>query len=413
MYGLNWPAAACSDQEMTEPITLPTMHSDMFDPPRALRELRATQPIARMRFADGHLGWLVTDHATACAILADKRFSSRQELRHMPLKSDVGEAISGQPAKPGIFPFMDPPAHTRYRRLLAGQFTVRRTQQLSSRIEEIVAGCLDAMAAAGPPTDLVQAFALPIPSLVICEMLGVPYSDRERFQRDTNLMQKQDHEPKQERIEAIKDLLVYVRSVVLKKKANPSDDIISGLIELGELSDDEITGMVRTLLVGGHQTVANMLGIAVFALLQNPDQHAAFAGADDTSATAAIEELLRYVTIVHTGSLRVALEDVELNDVKIKEGETVSVSLSQANRDPDRYPDPDTLNVTRDASGHIAFGYGVHQCLGQQLARIELRIGLVELFRRFPDLRLAVPAEKVPLREEMIIYGVHELPVTW
>jgi cytochrome P450 len=385
----------------------------MFDPPRELRELRTEQPIARLRFADGHLGWLVTDHATACAILADKRFSSRQELRHMPLKSDVIEAISGQPARPGIFPFMDPPQHTRYRRLLTGQFTLRRTQQLTSRIEKIVTGCLDAMEAAGPPVDLVQAFALPIPSMVICELLGVPYSDRERFQRDTNLMQKQNHTPKQERIDAIKDLLTYVHGVVLEKKTNPSDDITSGLIELGELSDQEITGMVRTLLVGGHQTVANMLGIGVFALLQHPDQRAAFAAADEPGVAAAIEELLRYVTIVHTGSIRVALEDVELNGTHIKAAETISISLSQANRDPERFPDPDMLDVSRDAAGHIAFGFGVHQCLGQQLARIELRIGLVELFRRFPDLRLAVPAEKVPLREEMIIYGVHELPVTW
>jgi cytochrome P450 len=397
---------------MTEPITLPTLHSNMFDPPGKLQELRASQPIARLLFADGHLGWLITDHATASTILADRRFSSRQDIRHMPLKTDALEAISGKPAKPGMFLFMDPPDHTKYRRLLAGQFTMRRMRQLTPHIEQIVARCLDDMESAGPPADLIPAFSLPIPSMVICELLGVPYGEREEFQHNTNIMQQQDL-PLPMRMKAIGDLLEYVRGVVMRKKKNLGDDVVSGLFRGGEASDEEITGMLRILLVGGHMTVANQLGLGTFALLQHPQQLAVFRSADEAGAAAAVDEILRYATILHTGVIRVALEDADIDGTRIKAGESVSISLSAANRDPKRFPDADAFDVSRDASGHIAFAFGVHQCLGQQLARIGLRVGLTALFRRFPGLRLAVPPDQVPLRENMIIYGVHELPVTW
>jgi cytochrome P450 len=240
----------------------------------------------------------------------------------------------------------------------------------------------------------------------------VPYEEREEFQHNTNVMQQQDL-PLPKRLKAIGELLEYVRSVVDRKKKNLGDDVVSGLFRGGGLSDDEITGMLRVLLVGGHMTVANQLGLGTFALLQHPRQLAAFRAADEAGAAAAVDEILRYATILHTGVIRVALEDVDIAGIKVKAGESVSISLAAANRDPKRFPDPDTFDVSRDASGHIAFAFGVHQCLGQQLARIELRVGLSALFRRFPALRLAVPPEQVPLRENMIIYGVHELPVTW
>ncbi len=398
---------------MTETLIdrLPMERSDPFDPPAELGILRETAPISRLRFPDGHLGWLVTSYALAREVHADRRFSSRSELHHI-IREMGGQTVPQQPpARPGMFIGMDAPDHTRYRKLLTGQFTVRRMNQLLPRVEQIVAEHLAGLRAQGSPADLVANFALPVPSMVICELLGVPYEEREGFQRDTGAALSLN-KPFEEARAALDRVQEFVADLTRRKRGEPGDDMISGLIETGELTDEEVANMGMLLLVAGHETTANMLGLGTFLLLTRPDQ-LRLLREDPTLVDNAVEEMMRYLTIIHFGTTRTALEDVEIGGVVVRAGETVSISVPAANRDPERFERPDEFDVTRSASGHLGFGHGAHQCLGQQLARIEMRVGYAALFREFPDLRLAVPASEVRMRTDMSIYGVHELPVAF
>jgi cytochrome P450 len=377
-------------------MTVPTTRENPFDPPA---ELAARPPLSRLRFADGTLGWLVTDHATARFVLSDDRFSTRIDLIRSPIRTTAATPV------PGAFLFMDPPEHTRYRRLLTAQFTLRRMRALEPRIAEIAARLLDRMTS---PADLVRGFALPLPSLVICELLGVPYEAHERFEVASHTM-VDPALPEPERDAAAGELFGLLAEVVAEKRRSPGDDLLSGLLEL---SDDEVMGVGVMLLFAGHETTANMLGLGTFALLRHPDQLARLR-ADPGLVDGAVEELLRHLSIVQYEVNRAALVDVEVAGQVIAKGDPVLVSIPLANRDPSRFPAPETLDITRNTSGHLAFGHGVHQCLGQQLARIELRIGFSALLSRFPGLRLAVAPEEIPLRTGRGIYGVDALPVTW
>ncbi|WP_248963391.1 cytochrome P450 [Sphaerisporangium perillae] len=392
---------------LPQPVTLPLSRENRVDPPQDLRRWREEGPLRPMLYADGHVGWLVTGYSAVRSVLADSRFSTRLELLHPPISQRLQQAKK----RPGFFLREDPPEHTRFRKLLTGQFTVRRMKQLEPRIQKITEDRLDAMERGGPPADLVRDFALPIPSLVICELLGVPYADHDRFQRDSSTLLNLDTTPEQAQ-EAIEGLATYLYGLVVRKRSEPDDALISGLVSTGELDDTEITGVAMLLLIAGHETTANMLALGTYTLLQNPEQLAALR--EDPSLTeSTVEELLRYLTIVHLGPVRTALEDVEVEGYMVKAGESVTLSLQAANRDPERFEDPDTLDIRRQAMGHLSFGHGIHQCLGQQLARIEMRIGYPALLRRFPGLRLAIPAEDVAMRSNMAIYGVHRLPVAW
>ncbi|SDI03453.1 cytochrome P450 [Nonomuraea jiangxiensis] len=392
-------------------LTYPTVRERPLDPPAAATRLRERASMHRMTYADGHLGWLVTGYAAARAVLAHPDFSNRPELMHPPIA--IGRlAERGQfKVPPGFFLRMDAPEHTRYRKLLTGQFTVRRMKLLEPRIAEITEACLDQMAAAGGPVDLVQAFALPIPSLVICELLGVPYEDRAQFQEESRLLLNLETKA-DDAVAALGRVMAYLHGLIGRKRDTPADDLLSGLIEGGELQDDELTGIAFLLLVAGHETTANMLGLGTYALLTNPDQLAAMRD-DPAVVDNGVEELLRYLTIIHLGPFRTATADVEIDGNLVKEGETVAVHLPTVNRDPSRFHGGDDLDLARPASGHLSFGHGIHQCLGQQLAREEMRIAYPALLRRFPGLRLAVTPEEVPMRSDMSIYGVHRLPVTW
>ncbi|MGW1976951.1 cytochrome P450 [Streptomyces sp. NPDC001889] len=392
-----------------EPVTLPADRTEgcPFDPPAALARLREEQPLRRLRYDDGHVGWLGTGHATVRAILADPRFSSRLELMHNPFP---GLAVGELPAAPiGDLTGVDPPEHTRYRRLLAGKFTVRRMRALTERVEEITAEHLDAMERHGPGLDLVGMYAHPIPALMICELLGVPPSERDEFKRLAAEVSGTGATI-DEMMTAFAALTEYVRELVAAKRAHPTDDLLSDLTTT-DLTEEELAGIGGFLLAAGLDTTANMLALGTFALLSNPAQAAALR-ADPGLAETAVEELMRYLSIAHTG-VRAALEDVEIDGRLIRAGESVTIALGAANRDPERFPDPDTLDVRRRATGHLAFGHGIHQCLGQQLARVEMRVAFPALLTRFPGLRLAVPPEEVPLRGGPGLYGVQRLPVTW
>ncbi|WP_188188404.1 cytochrome P450 [Nonomuraea sp. SYSU D8015] len=389
-------------------VTMPTRRQRPLDPPQELERWREEAPVRRLRYADGHVGWLVTGYAAARAVMGDGRFSTRPELHHPSTPQIAQHQAMRRP--PGFFVRLDPPEHTRYRKLLTGQFTVRRMKLLEPRIAEITGATLDAMVRTGPPAELVRDFALPIPALVICELLGVPYADRESFHRQAATLVALGASTEQKQ-QAMNELNAYVRALVADKRARPADDLISGLSSGGELTHDELSGVAMLLLLAGHETTANMLALGTFTLLGNPGQLAKLRS-DPSLAPGAVEELLRYLTVVDF-MVRTALEDVELDGHTIKAGETVTVSLPTANRDPLRFADPGAMDITRDATGHLTFGHGIHQCLGQQLARNEMRIALPALLDRLPGLRLAVPAEEVPMRSDMLVYGVHRLPVTW
>lgn len=395
-----------------------TERTDAFTLPPALVALAERAPVARATLRTGDPFWLVSGYSEARTVLSDPRFSAdrfRSEALLKGVPEEYQARMRDEKMRAGSFIGMDPPEHTRYRRLLTGQFTVRRMRELGTRIHEIVTERLDAMQANGTTADLVPDFALPVPSLVICELLGVSYADRAEFQRRTATLLRMNV-PIQERLDNGDEQRAFMRRLVAGKRAEPADDMISGLIHNSgadpALTEDELVNIANLLLIAGHETTANMLGLGTFALLQRPEQLAALR-ADPSRIDGAVEELLRHLSIVHTGLFRSATEDVEVGGETIPAGATVIISVLAANRDAGHWPDPDTLDVTRPRGPHLAFGHGVHQCLGQQLARVEMTVGFTELLRRLPNLRLAVPPGEVPLRNDMFIFGVHSLPVTW
>ncbi|MET7641795.1 cytochrome P450 [Streptomyces sp. NPDC005438] len=391
---------------------LPTRRERPLDPPDAFGELRADQPIAPMVFPDGHEGWVVTDYALVRELLVDQRFSSKGSLKHLAFPSDRAMDFDFEKdLPPGQFEHMDPPDHTRYRKLLTPEFTLRRMRQLTPRIEAIAADRVAAMRRKGPPADLVHDFSLPMSSQVICDLLGIPTEHQDRFEADSSKLLNLDTAP-EEVIGALHNITGLLGEVAERKLAEPGDDLLTKLATSGEVDGAELIGMSLLLLVAGHETTANMLSLGTYALLREPDQLAKLRG-DESLVEGAVEELLRFLTIVHIGVQRIPTEDLEIRGVPVKAGQTVLLHLPSANRDPGRFPGGDQLDVTRRAIGHLTFSHGIHQCVGQQLARLELRIGYTTLLREFPDLRLAVPEEEVPMRDNMTVYGVHSLPVAW
>ncbi|GAA1952296.1 cytochrome P450 [Kitasatospora viridis] len=393
------------DEPLHSVMTMPTERRPgcPFDPPAELVDARRRAPITRLTHIGGRPGWLITGYELVRSVLADPRFSSRKEL------INLGD-FEVPPPPPGEFLLTDDPQHGRYRKPLVGKFTARRMRQLTARVEQVTADCLDAMAQAGPSVDLVTAFAKPIPVMIICELLGVPYQDRDSFQEQIDTFM--NGEPDEaELVAAYTATQEYLAGLVAAKRAHPTDDVLSDLLD-GDLTDEELQGVALVLLAAGFDTTANMLSLGTFALLRNPAQLAALR-ADPGLTDGAVEELLRYLTVAKS-FMRTALVDAEVGGQLVKAGTTVVLSYNTANRDPERFTDPHVLDLARQEGGHLAFGHGVHQCLGAQLARIEMRVALPALFDRFPTLRLAVPAEEVRLRPEIAdIYGVKSLPVTW
>lgn len=397
--------------ESVAPIELPTLRAGPFDPPRELAELREREPICPLRFSDGHVGWLVTSYELGRKLLMDSRFGVR------PPRLPVGELLESDLPRPGVMIGLDPPDHTRVRRLQTGYFTVRRTDDLRRGLERIVAGRLEAMAAAGPPVDLLHEFALPIPSLAICDMLGIRHDERHRFEgpHDAAFDSQRSDE---ERDAAYQEFLGFVQEIAERKRLDPGDDVVSEVVATAELSDEELCGVVEQLVSAGHHTTANMLALSTYFLLVDRSRWEALRDAvarDPAAIEPAVEELLRYLTLVQVGAFaRTALEDVEVGGVVVRAGQSVLVSLAAANRDPERFPDADRFDPGRDAGGHLSFGYGRHMCLGQHLARLELQVGLVGLLTSFPTLSLDVPAEEIRLHDgRNLLHGVYELPVTW
>ena len=390
------------------------MRRDAFDPTAELREIRETTGVRTVINAFGMEVYLVTRREDIKDVLSDhERFSNGRPpgfvLPGVPPVSEEEQAS----ARAGNLLGLDPPEHQRLRRMLTPEFTIRRMKRLEPRITEIVDQQLDAMENAGPPADLVPNFALPIPSLVICELLGVPYEDREDFQRRT-ARQLDLSIPIPERLELQRQGREYMRSLVERSRLAPGDDILGMLVgEHGtELTDDELIGIASLLLLAGHETTSNMLGLGTLALLRHPDQLAAVRD-DPDAVRPAIEELLRWLSIVHSAIPRITTTDVEVAGVPIPAGQLVFVSLPSGNRDPGFIDSPEVLDIRRGAPGHLAFGHGVHHCLGAPLARMEMRTAFPALLRRFPTLALAEDFDDVQFRSFHFIYGLKSLEVGW
>ncbi len=382
-----------------------------FDPPPAARELQAEAPLARVRLWDGSTPWLVTRYADQRALLADPRVSADVTRPGYPSPAPLPKGGTGI-----SFILMDNPEHARLRKMVTAPFTIRRTAAMRPAVQKIVDDRIDALLAGPKPVDLVEAFALPVPSLVICELLGVPYADHDFFQDNSKVIIRRDAEP-EERAAGHQALVGYLDRLMGEKLERPAGDLLSGLagrVHAGELSRVEAAQMGVLLLIAGHETTANMIALGTLALLEHPDQLALLRESDDPALVAsAVEELLRYLNITHNGRRRVALEDIEIAGVTVRAGEGLIMANDIANRDPAVFPDGDRLDLSRDSHRHVAFGFGVHQCLGQPLARLELQVVYRTLYRRIPTLALATGVERIPFKHDGSVYGVYELPVTW
>ncbi|MEU7637323.1 cytochrome P450 [Streptomyces sp. NPDC039016] len=395
---------------MTETISFPQDRTCPYHPPTNYRPLRESGPLSHVTFYDGRKVWVVTGHAEARALLVDRRLSSNRQNPAFPIPMRRLENIR-RVRTPLIG--VDDPEHNTQRRMLIPSFSVRRIAALRPQIQQTVDGLLDRMLAQGPPADLVSAFALPVPSMVICSLLGVPYADHEFFEeRSRRLLRGRSAEESEE---SRGELEGYLAELIARKQKDPGDGLLDELIaerlRAGTVQHEELARLAMILLVAGHETTANMISLGTFALLEHPDQLAQLRS-DDNLMPAAVEELLRFLSIAD-GMLRVATDTIEIAGHTIRAGDGVVFSTSLINRDETAYPAPDELDLDRSARHHVAFGFGIHQCLGQNLARAELEIALRSLFRRIPDLRLAVPAATIPFKPGDTLQGMIELPLAW
>ncbi|MFC4116058.1 cytochrome P450 [Nonomuraea zeae] len=405
--------AGIPDYDLTRSAKCP------LDPAPAMRDRQQEGPLVRVRLWDGGTAWLVTGHAEHRAVLGDPRVSVEPRRGIPRLSALEAEAMDSlaEDGSDGIgFIMMDDPEHARLRRMVTSAFTVRRVAAMRPATQKIADDLIDAMLAGPKPADLVEAFALPLPSLVISGLLGVPYDDHEFFQANSRTIINRNSTSEQRR-EAQYRLGAYLDGLLGHKLARPGDDLLSGLaarVTAGELPRLEAVRMSVLMLFAGHETTANMITLGTLALLQHPDQAALLREGDDPKPVAtAVEELLRYLTITHGGLRRVALEDIEIAGRTIRAGEGILAVNETANRDPSVFPDPDRLDLQRDARLHATFGHGVHHCLGQPLARMELQVAYPTLLRRVPTLALAAEVEQIPFKHDGFVYGAYELPVTW
>lgn len=385
-----------------------------FDPPPQLREAAGQDPVFRVRIWNGSTPWLVTGHAEQRALLSDPRVSVNDRLPGFPHWHAGMEQIA--PHRPDAVFNTDPPEHTRFRRMMTAPFTFKRVNAMRAVVQKITDELIDQMLAGPQPADLVQALALPLPTRMIATILGVPDEDHAEFAEKAAVSMKKDVDTLAQ-MASFRWQHEYLAGLVRARMAEPRDDVISDLAKRasdGEIAVEEAASMGVGMFVAGHETSANMIGLAALALLEHPDQLAILRDTDDPAvAVRATEELLRYLGIVHMGQRRIAKEDIEVGDLTIKAGEGIVIELAAGNRDPRAFPDPNVLDLRRTAVAHHAFGFGLHQCIGQQLARVELQVVYGTLFRRVPTLSLATTIDKIDFKSDGLAYGVYHLPVTW
>ncbi|GAB3397468.1 cytochrome P450 [Amycolatopsis echigonensis] len=357
---------------------------------------------------------MVSRHEDVRTVLNDRRFSADRQHPDFPQLVEGG-AAARRPGEERTLIEMDAPEHGPARKAVLGEFTVRRLDALRPRIQEIVDGRIDALLAGPRPGDLVDSLSVPVQSLVICEMSGVPYADHESFQGHTVKMLKQSTLP-EERGAAMAAIQGYLADLIAEKEENPPDDLLGRqIVKLcadGTYRRPALAGLGFLLLVAGHETTANMISLSTVAFLRNPEQ-LALIKADPGKTLDAVEEMLRYFTIIDAAAARLCVEDTEVGGQLIRAGEGVLTLGCSANRDPRVFENPDDLDVERGARHHVAFGFGPQQCLGQNLARMELQTVFDTLFRRVPTLEPAVDVDELPFKDDANIYGLHRLPAIW
>jgi len=381
---------------------------DPLQPPPDLRRRQREQPVSQVRLPNGLIVWLVVRYADVRALLADPRVSADSTRPNFP---PIGPSSAN--ANLRSFPRRDAPDHTKQRRMLAAEFAPDRVEALRPKVRQIVSALLDAMLAHKPPVDFVKSVALPLPTLVISELLGVPYEDHELFQGFEEATMSLDLV---ESARGAREETEYLDRLVTQKEQQPGDDLISRLIlqqvRTGEMSHDELVRVVRTLLSAGHESTAKMIALSVLSLVLDPIALRYLREAQGITENA-VHELLRLHSIFHMFSPRVAIADIEIGGTTIPAGDGIILSLLGANFDPAAFPDPEKLDFNRDARRQVALGLGAHHCLGQGLARMELQEAISLVFERIPNLKLAVPFEDLRFSENRAVYGVLELPVTW
>ncbi|MGW4209141.1 cytochrome P450 [Lentzea sp. NPDC004789] len=373
-----------------------------LDPVPELARMQAHGPITRLPLPV--TVWLVTGYEASKSVLVDSESFSNDfgHLKELGLFADEA---------PGGLGFSDPPEHTRLRKVLTPEFTMRRLSRLVPRIEAIVADQLDLMSMKDAPVDLVEDFAMRVPALTICELLGVPASEREEFQR-RSVARFDLGGAATASLSAVSESVAYFRELVRTLREAPNDGLLGELIRKhgDELDDDELAGLADGLLTGGFETTASMISLGTLAMLRSPGLFARVRD-DDEAIGGVVDELLRHQSVVQVAFLRIARKDVVVAGTKVRAGDIVACSLSQANRDPSVYSSPDEIRPDRAAGQHLAFGHGAHRCIGAELAKMELRIAYPALVRRFPEMRLAVEPGALSFRKLSIVYGLHSLPI--
>lgn len=379
-----------------------------------MRELAANRPLSRVTIWDGSTPWLVTGHAEQRALLGDERVSVNEHLPGFPHFSEAMSKTLGQ--RPKMVFNLDGEEHSRLRRMLTKAFTAKRVQALRPQIQQITDELIDSMLAGPKPADLVQALALPLPSLMICQLLGVPYDDHEFFQRNSAAGVSRNASA-EDNAAAVQALTEYLVGLVRSRADAPGEDLISDLaarVGEGEITETEAGLLAVQVLVAGHETSANMISLGTAALLRDPDQLAVLRDTDDQKVlSTATEEMLRYLSITQAGQRRIATADIEIAGELIREGEGIIIDLPSGNRDASVFSEPEQLDLSRGSTQQQSFGFGTHQCIGQQLARVELQIVYGTLFRRIPTLQLATSSDEIEFKHESLSFGLHELQVTW
>jgi cytochrome P450 len=398
-------------ERTAEPPVFPATRTCPFDLPDGYAQYREQEGLQRVRIWDGSHHWLVTRHADIKAVLGNPAFSADVRNEDFPC-SYANQRVE----QAGLLLRLDDPQHAVQRRMLMREFSVKSVQALRPRLAAITDELIDAMLERGGPADLVPALSLPLPSRAICQVLGVPYGERDTFQRFADESTILDTSP-EERQRMFAEAFGYYTDLVERKRREPGDDLISRLITEhvadGHLEVAELPNLIFLLVAGGHETTAKMLSLGTLSLLDNPDQRDRLRD-EPGLAACAVEELLRFWGVISTDPRRVATEDVEIGGQRVRAGEGVLISLVAGNRDPSVFgADAERLDVARGSRNHLAFGFGSHQCLGQNLARVELEVALPRLFERIPDLRLAVPKEEIEFVHNSIVYGLQSLPLTW
>ncbi|AXF00852.1 cytochrome P450 [Paraburkholderia hospita] len=400
----------------TESFPWPRDSAAPLIPPPQYARLREKAPVVQVELWDGSLVWLVTDMEHFREVMTSPHFSASPLTPGFPF---ISPSRAAQSKSYQTFITMDPPEHGQYRRTLTKEFMAKRMQELRPLVQQSLDRLLDEMESKGAPADFISGVALPLPSLVISIMLGVPYEDHDKLQKWSGDRMDLSIAP-EALTQSAKSMSQYIDALLLEKERNPGDgsDLLSRMaiewINPGKVSHADAVQMATLLYLAGHETTANQIGLGLLSLFQHPEQRDALM-ADGSLVKGAVEEMLRFHSITHMNSNRVATEDVMIGGQLIRKGEGVLALLHGANHDPAAFPEPERFDIRRDTKdqSHVAFSFGIHQCLGQPLARLELQVVFETIFKRFPNLRLAVPADTLHYKDKSFVYGLKALPVSW